>query len=34
MSGRIVFVGTPIGNLGDMAPRAAEALAAADVVAC
>jgi len=32
--GRIVIVGTPIGNLGDMAPRAAAALAAADIVAC
>lgn len=34
MSGRVVVVGTPIGNLGDLTPRAAEALAAADVVAC
>ena len=34
MAGRIVVVGTPIGNLGDMSPRAAEALTAADVVAC
>ncbi len=32
--GRLVVVGTPIGNLGDLSPRAAEALAAADVVAC
>lgn len=32
--GRLVLVGTPIGNLGDLAPRAVEALAAADVVAC
>ena len=32
--GRLVLVGTPIGNLGDLAPRAAEALAEADVVAC
>ena len=30
----LVVVGTPIGNLGDLAPRAVEALAAADVVAC
>jgi 16S rRNA (cytidine1402-2'-O)-methyltransferase len=34
MSGRVVVVGTPIGNLGDLAPRAVEALAEADVVAC
>jgi len=32
--GRIVLVGTPLGNLGDMAPRAAEALGAADLLAC
>jgi 16S rRNA (cytidine1402-2'-O)-methyltransferase len=32
--GRLVVVGTPIGNLGDLSPRAVEALAAADVVAC
>jgi 16S rRNA (cytidine1402-2'-O)-methyltransferase len=32
--GTLVLVGTPIGNLGDLAPRAAEALAAADVVCC
>ncbi len=31
--GRLVLVGTPIGNLGDLAPRAIEVLAAADVVA-
>jgi 16S rRNA (cytidine1402-2'-O)-methyltransferase len=34
VSGALVVVGTPIGNLGDLAPRAAEALAGADVVAC
>lgn len=34
MSGRLVVVGTPIGNLGDLSPRAVEALAAADVIAC
>ncbi len=28
------MVATPIGNLGDLSPRAAEALAGADVVAC
>ena len=33
-AGRLVLVGTPIGNLGDLAPRAAEALATADVVCC
>lgn len=31
--GRIVLVATPIGNLGDLSPRAVAALAAADVVA-
>ncbi len=34
MSGRLVLVGTPIGNLGDLSPRAVEVLAAADVVCC
>ncbi len=34
MAGRLILVGTPIGNLGDIAPRAAEALAAAAVVCC
>lgn len=33
-AGALVLVGTPIGNLGDLTPRAAEALAAADVVCC
>ncbi|MGH9128728.1 MAG: 16S rRNA (cytidine(1402)-2'-O)-methyltransferase [Acidimicrobiales bacterium] len=32
--GTLVLVATPIGNLGDLAPRAARALASADVVAC
>ncbi|MEZ5138365.1 MAG: SAM-dependent methyltransferase [Acidimicrobiales bacterium] len=32
--GRLVLVGTPIGNLGDLAPRAIEALAGADLVCC
>ncbi len=32
--GRLVIVGTPIGNLGDLSPRAAEVLATADVIAC
>jgi 16S rRNA (cytidine1402-2'-O)-methyltransferase len=30
----LVLVATPIGNLGDLSPRAVEALAAADAVAC
>jgi 16S rRNA (cytidine1402-2'-O)-methyltransferase len=30
----VVVVGTPIGNLGDLTPRAVDALAAADVIAC
>jgi 16S rRNA (cytidine1402-2'-O)-methyltransferase len=32
--GRLVLVGTPIGNAGDLSPRAAAALRDADVVAC
>lgn len=32
--GRLVLVATPIGNLDDLSPRAARALADADVVAC
>lgn len=34
MSGALVLVATPIGNLGDLSPRAVEALAEADAVAC
>ncbi len=30
----LVLVGTPIGNLGDLSPRAVEALAIADTIAC
>ena len=33
-SGALVLVGTPIGNLGDLPPRAVEALNAADLIAC
>ncbi len=32
--GAIVLVATPIGNLGDLSPRAVEALKAADIIAC
>jgi 16S rRNA (cytidine1402-2'-O)-methyltransferase len=32
--GVLVLVGTPIGNLGDLSPRAAEVLAAADAICC
>jgi 16S rRNA (cytidine1402-2'-O)-methyltransferase len=31
--GRLVLVGTPIGNLGDLSPRAAEVLGTADLIA-
>ena len=34
MTGSLVLVGTPIGNLGDLSPRAVEALASADLVCC
>jgi len=34
MNGRLVLVGTPIGNLGDISPRAVEALTQANAVAC
>lgn len=34
MTGRLVVVGTPIGNLGDLSPRAVEVLTSADVLAC
>jgi 16S rRNA (cytidine1402-2'-O)-methyltransferase len=33
VAGRLVLVATPIGNLGDLSPRAVEALRGADVVA-
>jgi 16S rRNA (cytidine1402-2'-O)-methyltransferase len=32
--GRLVVVATPIGNLGDLSPRAVEALARADAIVC
>lgn len=32
--GTLVVVGTPIGNLGDLPPRATQALADADLIAC
>ena len=34
MKGKLVIVGTPIGNLGDLTPRALEALRSADLVLC
>jgi 16S rRNA (cytidine1402-2'-O)-methyltransferase len=34
LGGRIVLVGTPIGNLGDLSWRAVETLRTADVIAC
>lgn len=34
MAGRLVLVATPIGNLGDLSPRAERTLAEADVICC
>jgi len=34
VSGRLLVVGTPIGNLGDLSPRGREVLTNADVIAC
>ena len=33
-AGTLIIVATPIGNLGDLPPRGAEALAKADIIAC
>jgi 16S rRNA C1402 (ribose-2'-O) methylase RsmI len=32
--GRLVLVATPIGNLGDLSPRAVRTLEASDIVCC
>ena len=34
MSGKLLIVGTPLGNLGDFPPRAIEALKSADLILC
>ncbi|HET7706954.1 MAG TPA: 16S rRNA (cytidine(1402)-2'-O)-methyltransferase [Thermoanaerobaculia bacterium] len=34
MAGKLVIVGTPIGNLSDMSPRAIDALRAVDLILC
>ncbi len=34
MTAALILVGTPIGNLGDLSPRAVEALAGADAICC
>ncbi len=34
MNGRLLIVGTPLGNLADMPPRAVEALQSADLILC
>lgn len=34
VTGELILVSTPIGNLGDLSPRAAAALSAADIVCC
>jgi len=34
MPGKLLIIGTPIGNLGDLSPRALEALKSADLVLC
>jgi len=34
MSGKLLIIGTPIGNLGDLAPRMAEAMRGCDLLLC
>ena len=34
MTGRLILIGTPIGNLGDLSPRAREALGSLDALVC
>src|SRR4051794_22701357 len=34
MTGKLVIVGTPLGNLSDMTPRAIDALKSANVILC
>jgi len=34
MSGRLILVGTPIGNLGDLSPRAVDVLSNVDAICC
>src|SRR5258708_24305196 len=34
MAGKLLIVGTPLGNLGDFPPRAVEALQSADLILC
>jgi len=34
MTGKLLIVGTPLGNLGDFPPRAIEALKSADLILC
>ncbi len=34
MTGRLILIGTPIGNLGDLSPRARDALGSLDALAC
>lgn len=34
MTGKLILIGTPIGNLGDMSPRARDTLSSLDALAC